>query len=112
MSDYYQSCDCHEHRDHGYSHHKKTETTSCDCCITGLAKVIHTRFSCGDVIGITFFQEEGAGIFIGRFRGLKHEVLEIEDLLVPGTTSFVPLCSVGSVEKGLVFQNEPLNVKS
>jgi hypothetical protein len=93
-----------------YSSYDSKDVTTCNCCVTGLAKTILNRFRCGDTIGITFFVEEGAGIFVGRFRGLENHVLEIDDLLVPGTTSFVPLCSVGSVEKGLLFQEEPMQI--
>ncbi|WP_193750924.1 hypothetical protein [Bacillus coahuilensis] len=38
-------------------------------------------------------------------------VLEIDDLLIPETTSFVSLNEVGSVEKGVEFQEEPLSLK-
>ncbi|QFT87223.1 hypothetical protein FIU87_00915 [Bacillus sp. THAF10] len=92
------------------SSHDSKELTICNCCVKGLAKTILSRFRCGDTIGITFFGEESAGIFIGRFRGLENNVVEIDDLLVPGTTSFVPLCGIGSVEKGLPLQVEPLQI--
>ncbi|MFP3360727.1 hypothetical protein R0K17_25780, partial [Planococcus sp. SIMBA_143] len=68
------------------------------------------QFRCGDTIGITIFGEASAGIFVGRFRSLKNSVVEIDDLLVPGTTSFVPLCDIASIEKGLQFQNEPMKI--
>ncbi|MEC3884780.1 hypothetical protein GLW00_13160 [Halobacillus litoralis] len=96
----YRSCNSYDHND----------ATTCNCCVTGLAHIISSRFCCGDTIGITFFVDEGAGIFTGRFRSLENYVLEIEDLLVPGTTSFVPLCDIGSIEKGLPLQEQPLQI--
>ncbi|UOQ42917.1 hypothetical protein MUN89_13220 [Halobacillus salinarum] len=94
----------------GYHPDDSNEVITCNCCVTGLAETILKRFRCGDTIGITFFVEGGAGIFIGRFRGLEDHVLEIDDLLVPGTTSFVPLCDIGSIEKGLQFQEQPMQI--
>ncbi|WLR48134.1 hypothetical protein LC065_02350 [Halobacillus litoralis] len=82
----------------------------CSCCVTGLEKMIKKHFRCGDTIGITFFGEKVAAIYIGRFRGLENSVIEVEDLLVPGTTSFVPLCDVDSIERGIAFQEAPMQI--
>ncbi|MCA1022876.1 hypothetical protein [Halobacillus litoralis] len=90
--------------------HSDVDVITCSCCVTGLANIITNRFRCGDTIGVTFFVEEGAGIFVGGYRGLEDYVLEIDDLLVPGTTSFIPLCDIGIVEKGLPLQEEPMQI--
>ncbi|MBW3113626.1 MULTISPECIES: hypothetical protein [Bacillaceae] len=99
-------CNPYKHDDH--SDHLQVDT--CNCCVIGLEKTIMDQFRCGDTIGITIFGEASAGIFVGRFRSLKNSVVEIDDLLVPGTTSFVPLCDIASIEKGLQFQNEPMKI--
>ncbi|BCB02554.1 hypothetical protein [Bacillus sp. KH172YL63] len=108
----YNDCNCKKCKEDKYDDHSDhQQVDTCNCCVIGLEKTIRDHFRCGDTIGITLFGEAGAGIFIGRFRGLKYSVLEIDDLLVPGTTSFVPLCEVNSVERGIPFQEQPLQVE-
>ncbi|RLQ92312.1 hypothetical protein [Falsibacillus albus] len=109
MDNYY-DCGC----DGGYYQHKgkdEDRIVTCNCCVTGLEKAILNNFKCGDSIGITFFGEMSAAIYVGRFRGLKNSVLEVEDLLVPGTTSLVPLCDIDSIERGIPLQEQPLQIK-
>ncbi|NMH70119.1 hypothetical protein LS684_22630 (plasmid) [Cytobacillus spongiae] len=112
MNSNYHDCNCH--KSNGYKHddhrdHHQVDT--CDCCVIGLEKTIREQFRCGDTIGITRLGDVSAGIFVGRFRGLKYSVLEIDDLLVPGTTSFIPLCDIESVEKGIQFQYQPMKIE-
>ncbi|TMU85070.1 hypothetical protein FGG79_14370 [Bacillus sp. BHET2] len=112
MNSKYNDCNCKKFKDHKYDDHSDhTQVDTCNCCVIGLEKTIRDHFRCGDTIGITRFGDASAGIFVGRFRGLKYSVLEIDDLLVPGTTSFVPLCDIDSVERGLQFQDQPMQVE-
>ncbi|MCA1062786.1 hypothetical protein QTG56_15990 [Rossellomorea sp. AcN35-11] len=112
MNSNYHNCSCNKcsgdkHDDHS-GHH---QVDTCNCCVIGLEKTIREQFRCGDTIGITRFGDAAAGIFVGRYRGLKYSVVEIDDLLVPGTTSFVPLCDIESVERGIQFQEPPMQIE-
>ncbi len=74
---------------------------TCDCCAEGLRKVICENFCPGDYIGLTFIEQGTASIAIGIFKSVRSGVVEVDDLLVEGTTSYVSLCDINSVEKNI-----------
>lgn len=76
-------------------------TTVCTCCTESLAKLIRCEFRRGDTIGLTYIDQGVASIATGVFQALAGYVVVVNDLLVAGTTSFVPLCDISSVELGL-----------
>lgn len=88
----------------------KLKLTTCDCCVATLTKLIEKHFEEGDIIGITFIDEGVASIATGVFVDVCNGVVIIDDLLLEDTTSFIPLCDVSSVEKGIVPTGDPLTV--
>lgn len=78
-------------------------TVRCDCCTATLSKIIRKEFKKGDIIGITFIEQGTASIASGFFQKIIGTVVVVKDLLVENTTSFVPLCDVDSIEKGLTL---------
>ncbi len=89
---------------------KKIITSSCTYV---LSKLIRANFSCGDIIGLTFIEDGVASIATGIFQKIVGPVVVVKDLLLEDTTSFVPLCDVSSVEKGIIGNgsSQPLSVK-
>lgn len=87
--------------------------TTCTCCVDTLTKLIRKVFRCGDVIGLTFIETGVASIATGIFQEVLDGVVIVKDLLLPDTTSFVSLCDVNSVEKGIVpdQSGSPMSVK-
>lgn len=84
----------------------KKKVLTCDCCTEGLRKAICENFCPGDYIGLTFIEQGTASIAIGMFKSVKSGVVEVDDLLVDGTTSYVSLCDVNSIEKGITPQDK------
>lgn len=91
--------------------HKK-KLTVCNCCTESLTKLIKCNFEYGDIIGLTFIESGVASIATGTFVKVVCGVVVVKDLLLEDTTSFIPLCDVSSVEKGIVpdGENKPLSV--
>lgn len=86
---------------------------TCDCCTKSLKKLIHANFENGDIIGLTFIYEGMASIATGRFVKVVGAVVVVKDLLLEDTTSFVPLCDISSVEKGIIAtqaSKKPLSI--
>lgn len=86
---------------------------TCDCCTESLRKLICTNFKKGDIIGLTFIEQGVASIATGRFIKIDGGVVVVKDLLLDDTTSFVPLCDVSSVEKGITTtqaSNNPISI--
>ena len=73
----------------------------CDCCIEGLEKQIRKNFEPGDNIGVTFIGDQVAFIFVGEFVAVCNAVLTVKDIFLDDTTSYLPLCDIASVEKGI-----------
>ena len=73
----------------------------CNCCTESLRKLIRENFKKGDIIGLTFIEEGVASIAVGTFVKVLEGAVVVEDLLLEDTTSFVPLCDLSSVEKGI-----------
>ncbi|MCG8400071.1 MAG: hypothetical protein MJA84_00575 [Firmicutes bacterium] len=80
---------------------KRFRIPICDCCVEGLEKQIRENFCKNENIGVTFIGDQVAFIFVGRFVDVKNAVLIVKDIFVPDTTSFLPLCDIASVEKGI-----------
>lgn len=76
----------------------------CDCCVEGLEKQIRANFTQDENIGVTFIGDQVAFIFVGRFVEVCNAVLIVEDIFLPETTSYLPLCDIASVEKGIDLQ--------
>ncbi|WP_105618156.1 hypothetical protein [Vallitalea okinawensis] len=90
------------------------EHTICNCCTESLSRLICEEFKCGDIIGLTFIESGVASIATGRFVDVVGAVVIINDLLLEDTTSYIPLCDVSSVEKGitsLMARNTPTSIK-
>lgn len=81
------------------------DITTCNCCTENLARLIKCEFRRGDPIGITFVGEGSAFIFVGVFLALEGTILVISDLFIDKTISFIPLCSVDSIEMGCALAN-------
>ncbi len=75
--------------------------TTCDCCTESLIRIIQYEFVTSDIIGLTYIEQGVASVAYGTFIRLVGSVVVIDEFLLPGTTSFVPLCKVDSVEKGI-----------
>ena len=73
----------------------------CDCCVEALASLIKNTFMIGDIIGLTYIEQGVASVAYGTFLKIKGTVVVIDEFLLPGTTSYVPLCKVDSVERGI-----------
>lgn len=78
----------------------------CNCCIEGLEKQIKENFKKNENIGVTFIGDQVAFIFVGKFVAVKNAVLIVKDIFVPETTSFLPLCDIASVEKGILLEGK------
>ncbi|WP_432401393.1 hypothetical protein [Wukongibacter sp. M2B1] len=81
-------------------YHKKLLT--CDCCTEALSKLIRRNFEVGDIIGLTFIEQGVASIATGIFQKVVDGVVVVKDLLLEDTISYVQLCDVSSVEKGII----------
>lgn len=75
----------------------------CNCCVEGLEKQIRENFKKNENIGVTFIGNQVAFIFVGRFVEVKNAVLVVKDIFVPDTLSFLPLCDIASIEKGIAL---------
>lgn len=74
---------------------------TCDCCTEDLSKLIRDNFDRGDIIGLTFIDQGKAAIITGIFIRMVGSVVVVRDLFIEDTFSFVPLCDISSVEKGI-----------
>ncbi|MCG8515624.1 MAG: hypothetical protein MI740_15900 [Halanaerobiales bacterium] len=83
----------------GHKSHKRIPI--CNCCVIGLEKQIRKNFEPGDTIGVTFIGDQVAFIFVGIFVDVCNAVLIVDDIFVEDTTSYLPLCDIASVEKGI-----------
>lgn len=94
---------------------RKIKITTCNCCVNTLTKLICKNFDEGDIIGITFIEGGVASIATGTFVKVADGVVVVDDLLLDDTTSFIPLCDVSSIEKGIpataTRNNTTLSVK-
>ena len=89
------------------------EIITCDCCTEALRKLICSNFEKCDIIGLTFIEQGVASIATGMFVSVVGGVVVVKNLLLEDTTSFVPLCDVSSVEKGITetqASNSPVSI--
>jgi len=81
------------------------DVVTCNCCTENLARLIKCEFRRGEPIGVTLLEDGVATIFVGIFLALEGTVLVCSDLFLDDTISFIPLCSVASVEMGCALAN-------
>lgn len=95
-------CCCDQMKSYCCDKSCKQEIIVNTACVETLSKFICYNFDEGDIIGLTFVGEGVASIAIGVFVKIFDGVVVVRDLFIEDTTSFIPLCDVSSVEKGII----------